>query len=291
MTRFPLTSICPTGLCGSVTLCGQRLHRRPVTVSSRVVKRQLLTCTDVPSSKQRQSRNHRVHANRQHEEVRQAGVVEKAAYISHNTGVHKGLHNGARTCMLPYGYDVIIIFRPLCQLSALGLLKTDHLSCVLTNKRPTWDRLQRPYPPAPVAGVENLQPESQPSLDNTVGARVTAGAQDVALEHRWAVTQVCPTAVQQCAGAVVRLAVSLQAAAAALSAAGVGEAGASRKGDFAGVDRASRPHGVIWGILKNGNEEEKKKIKMPRQICLTFSGSSFSAVSFCFFSFYYMIIQ
>lgn len=139
VTRFPLVSICPAGPYGSVTLCGRWVYGRLVTVSSRVVKRQLLLRADVPSGKQRQSRNYRVHTDRHHEQVGLTAMVEKAAYVPHRSRVHKSLHNGARTRVLPHSDDVIIFFRSLGKLSASGLCKTDDLSCILAYKCPMWD--------------------------------------------------------------------------------------------------------------------------------------------------------
>lgn len=48
-------------------------------------------------------------------------------------------------------------------------------------------------------------------------------------------------------------------AGAALCEAGVGEAGASRKGDLRGVNSASWPLDIFWGILKNDKDNKLSK--------------------------------
>lgn len=47
-----------------------------------------------------------MHTDWLHEQVGLAGVVEKAAYVSHRSRVHERLSDGACTCMLPYSNDV-----------------------------------------------------------------------------------------------------------------------------------------------------------------------------------------
>lgn len=48
-------------------------------------------------------------------------------------------------------------------------------------------------------------------------------------------------------------------AGAAFREAGVGEAGAPRKGDLAGVNSASWPLDIFWGILKNYKDSKVSK--------------------------------
>lgn len=258
MALFPLESFCPTGLYGSVTLSGRQLYGRLVTVSSWVIERQLFLCINVPSCKQRQPGDHRVHTDRLHVQVGLAGVVEKAAYVSHHGRVHKRLGDGARARVLPYSNDVVIVLRSLGKLSASSLVKTDDLPCILAHKHPAGDWLQCPDSPAPVLGAVNLQPDSRPHLHHPVRAGVAAGAEGIALKHGWAVTRFCPAEVQQRAGGVVRQPMCPQAGA-ALCEAGVGEAGAPRKGDLAGVNSASWPLDIFWRILKNDKDNKVSK--------------------------------
>lgn len=153
-------------------------------VSSRVVKCELLLHVYVPDSKQCQSRNYRVHTDRQHYQVRLAGVVDKAAYISHCSWIHKCLCGGATSCMFSHCYYIVMVHRLLSKLPASSFRKTDHLPCILTYKGSIWDHLKGAYSPSFVLGAKNLQFESQSSLHQTVRAGITAATQSIALKHR-----------------------------------------------------------------------------------------------------------
>lgn len=247
MALLPLESVRPT-----VPRRGQPLRGESVAVSAGVVERQLLSRGDVPPGEQRQPGNQRVHADRLHEQVGPARVVEEAARVPHGGGVHERLGDGAFARVLPHRDDVVIVPGSLGELSAPGLLQTDHLARVLAHKRPPWDRLERPHPPALVLCGVNLQPEPEPPLHHPAGAGVAAGAQGVALKHRGAVAGARRAEGQQGAGAVVGAAARPQAGA-GVGAAGGGAAGAAGEGDLAGVRGAPWALDVIWGVLKRDN--------------------------------------
>lgn len=177
MTDFSLETICSTGLNSSITL----------SVSSGVVECQLLSGFNVPSSKQGQSGYHRVHPDRDHEQVGSAGVVKEAAYVSNCSGVHKRFRDVTCSCVLPYSDDVIIVFQSLCELSPSGFVQSDHLPGVLAHKRPTWDRFMSVHTPAPVLSLEHFQSVPHSCLYHAVRAGVAAGAKGVAFKDRRAV--------------------------------------------------------------------------------------------------------
>lgn len=187
VTLLPHESSRPTDLWGSVTLSGQQLFGSLVLVCPRVVKCELLLCIYVLASKQRQPRNHRVHTDRQHYQIRLAGVVDKTTHISHCTWIHKRFCDGATSCMFSHSYYIVMVHRILSKLPASSFLKTDHLSCILADKGSWWYRLQGAYAPAFAVGAKNLQSESQSSLRHTVWAGITAGTQGITLKHRWRV--------------------------------------------------------------------------------------------------------
>lgn len=189
-----------------------------------------------------------MHTDWLHQQIWLAGVVEKAAHVTHGGWVHKRLGDGAGTRVLPHCDDVVIVLRFLGELSASRLLETDHLSCVLAHKRAVWDGLQCPNSPAPVLRFKNLQSECEAPLHRAVTTGIAAAAKGVAFEHRRAVARVGAAEVDQCAAAAVRLPVCLQAGA-ALGGAGLEGAGASGQSDLTGVDGAPWPLDVIWGVL------------------------------------------
>lgn len=189
-----------------------------------------------------------MHTDWLHQQIWLAGVVEKAAHVTHGGWVHKRLGDGAGACVLPHCDDVVIVLGFLGELSASRLLETDHLSCVLAHKRAVWDGHQCPNSPAPVLRFKNLQPECEAPLHHAVTTGIAAAAKGVAFEHRRAVARVGAAEVDQCAAAAVRLPVCLQAGA-ALGGAGLEGAGASGQSDLTGVDGASWSLDVIWGVL------------------------------------------
>lgn len=102
-----------------------------------------------------------MHPDGHHAQVGFAGVVEEASHVSDQRRVHKRLGHAtaaALACVFSYSDDVIIVLRFLLKLSPSGLLKPDHLPGVLAHKRPSWDGLEGPNPPAPTLGSEHLKP-------------------------------------------------------------------------------------------------------------------------------------
>lgn len=192
-----------------------------------------------------------MHTDWLHQQIWLAGVVEKAAHVTHGGWVHKCLGDGAGARVLPHRDDVVIVLGSLCELSASRLLETDHLSRVLAHKRAVRDGLQCPNSPAPVLRFKNLQPECEAPLHHAVTTGIAAAAKGVTFEHRRAVARVGAAEVDQCAAAAaaaVRLAACLQAGA-ALGGAGLEGAGASGQSDLTGVDGAAWSLDVIWGVL------------------------------------------
>lgn len=222
---------------------------RRVVVSSRVVKRQLLPHTNVPTGKQCQSGHRRVHTDRLHQQVGLAGVIEEAAHVPHGNRVNECLSKGAAAAVLPDRNDVVAVGRFLAELPAPRLLETDHLPGILTHKRSASDGLQRPSCPAFVPCAEYLQPNREASLDHSVGAGVAAAAEGIAFKHRRAVVRVDGAQVEQFAGFAVCPSVCLQAGA-ALGGAGAEGTGASGQSDLAGVDGASWSLDVVRRVLK-----------------------------------------
>lgn len=245
---FPLEAVCPADQQSSVSATGSLVTRKQVVVSSRVVERQLLPHADVPTGKQRQSGDQRVHAHWLHHQVRPAGVVQEATHIPHGSRVNKCLCDGAAAAVLPHGDDVVAVGGFLAELPASRLLETDHLPCILAHKCPTSNILQCPNSPALVLGTEHLQLDPEAPLDHSVAASITAAAEDIAFEHGGAVVRVDGAQVDQFACFAVCLTVCLQARA-ALDGAGAEWTGASGQSDLTGVDGASWSLDVIWGVL------------------------------------------
>lgn len=189
-----------------------------------------------------------MHTDWLHQQIWLAGVVEKAAHVTHGGWVHKRLGDKAGARVLPHCDDVVIVLGFLGELSTSRLLETDHLTCVLAHKRAVWDGLQCPNSPAPVRRLKNLQSECEAHLHHAVTTGIAAAAKGTAFEHGRAVARVGAAEVDQRAAAAVRLPVCLQAGA-ALSGAGLEGAGASGQSDLTGVDGASWSLDVIWGVL------------------------------------------
>lgn len=261
MALFPLEAVCRADQQSSVSATGPLMSRQRIVVSSWVVERQLLLHTDVPAGKQRQSGDQRVHADRLHQQVWLAGVVEEATHVTHGRRVHKCLGNGAAAGVLPHRNDVVAVHRFLGELPAPSLLETDHLPCILAHKCSTRDGLQRPNSPALGLRAEYLQPESEAPLDHSVAAGIAAAAEGVAFEHWWAVVKVAAAEVDQFACFAVRLTVSLQAGA-AIGGAGPEGTGASRQSDLTGVDGASWSLDVIWRVLRINDGDQLELVQL-----------------------------
>lgn len=109
-------------------------------------------------------------------------MIQKPPYIAYMGRVYERFQDAPAVKVLSYSNDVVIGFKVLRLYPATNFLRTQDLTCILTNKPPTGYVLLGEETPTLPWHLANLELELQSLLRFSVGARFPTATQDVTFQ-------------------------------------------------------------------------------------------------------------